>query len=285
MVENPVIEGIERNGIKMMIPNEFRGATVAVAEDMMINQQVITGMLGKAGIKVRLADNGQALLEILASESENEPVEMIFMDINMPIMDGVEATQKLRARGDTRPIIALSANAMSEVRARCINAGMDDFLPKPIELEELWAVLTRWLKPRASNQPALTAAPGSPSADNVLLRQAGIVPEEALARFLGDAAALWRAIQAFLTQHRDAAATLRTQLRAGQLDEFEKLAHGLKGSAGMMGAKKLEQLAKTLEELPAHMPAQETEALINQVAGMLEKIDATVAIYQATTTR
>lgn len=267
----------ESPSTQLSIPTEFCGATVAIAEDMAVNQQVIVDLLEKAGIRVCLAENGLALLEALAAEPLAP--ELIFMDIHMPEMDGFETSRKLRTQGYTGPIIALSAGVSSKEQSRCTEAGMSDFLPKPIDLDELWGVLTRWLKPRGSLQTPLTLAPGPLSSDERLLADAGIFLEDVMPRFLGDVSALWRAISAFLAQHGHDAVTLRTLLQAGRRNELGQLIHGLKGVSAMMGARKLEQLARALEDLPQQASPQDAEDLIDAVAASILKIEAAVGAH------
>lgn len=125
-----------------------------------------------------------------------------------------------------------------------------------------------------------TVSLGVSTTDVAPLLAAGIAVDDALPRFLGDVPALWRAITAFLLQHRDDAQALRQLLHAGKREDLAKLAHGLKGTAGMMGAKTLEQLGRTLEHLPPDMSLQEIEDLITQVGDIIQTIDAALHVHQ-----
>jgi PAS domain S-box-containing protein len=122
------------------------GLRVLVAEDNLVNQKVITRQLERWGVSYRLAANGYEVLEWL----DKEPFDLILMDCQMPEMDGFEATRRLRAQEATAhiPIIALTANALPEDREMCLQAGMDDYLPKPFKPEALRAVLERWAQKR-----------------------------------------------------------------------------------------------------------------------------------------
>jgi CheY-like chemotaxis protein len=119
---------------------------VLVAEDNLVNQKVITRQLERWGVSYRLAANGYEVLEWL----DKEPFDLILMDCQMPEMDGFEATRRIRAQQATAhiPIIALTANALPEDREMCLQAGMDDYLPKPFKPEALRAVLERWAQKR-----------------------------------------------------------------------------------------------------------------------------------------
>ena len=119
------------------------GCRVLLVEDNEINQEVAVGQLEDAGIVVDLAENG----EIAQHGCDNE-YHAVLMDMQMPVMDGIEATRMIRSnpRFQALPIIAMTANAMAADRERCLEAGMNDHIPKPIDPEELFRVLTRWTK-------------------------------------------------------------------------------------------------------------------------------------------
>jgi CheY-like chemotaxis protein len=126
-------------------------ARVLVAEDNIVNQAVVLAMLSGMGCEVQLASNGH---EAVAAANTGR-FDMILMDCHMPAMDGFEATRVLRRLEAERhsmrtPIIALTANAMAGARERCLAAGMDDYLAKPFKLDQLWSVMTPWMKAEAA---------------------------------------------------------------------------------------------------------------------------------------
>jgi CheY-like chemotaxis protein len=118
-------------------------ARVLLVEDNPVNQLVAKGMLGKLGCQVLVASQGAEALEML----ERETVDMVLMDCNMPVMDGYEASRRIRQSGRWQqlPIVALTANAMPEERERCRAAGMDDYLAKPFRREDLLALIEHWV--------------------------------------------------------------------------------------------------------------------------------------------
>jgi CheY-like chemotaxis protein len=141
------------------LQREQRGARILLAEDNAINREVVTELLTMAGLAVEIAVDGAEALRAVARRS----IDLVLMDVQMPVMDGLEATRQIRALPGCQalPIIALTANAFSEDRRACLDAGMSDFLVKPVDPEALYAALLRWLAPRAA--PAAAAAPtGSP---------------------------------------------------------------------------------------------------------------------------
>ncbi|MCX6848124.1 MAG: response regulator, partial [Verrucomicrobia bacterium] len=130
---------------------------VLLAEDAPDNQRLISLLLRKAGFEFTLAENGQRALDLALAATEAErPFDAILMDIQMPVMDGYEATRRLRDAGYRKPIIALTANAMTEDRQRCLDAGCDDYLSKPVKKQDLLRLLNAWV---AENRTPATALP------------------------------------------------------------------------------------------------------------------------------
>ena len=126
----------------------FKGRRLLLAEDGLDNQRFIAFILRRMGAEVTVADNGQAAVELAhASREAGHPFDLILMDMQMPILDGYQAAEQLRAEDWPTPIIALTAHAMMEDRQKCLDAGCDDYLKKPIDRKRLRQVLMRWLAP------------------------------------------------------------------------------------------------------------------------------------------
>jgi CheY-like chemotaxis protein len=117
---------------------------ILLVEDNPVNQMVAQSMVSKMGYEVVIANNGQEAVDAIKSED----IDLVLMDCHMPVMDGFEATEQIRnhLNGKTLPIIAMTADASISDRDRCINAGMDDHLPKPIKIDVLRAAIENWLK-------------------------------------------------------------------------------------------------------------------------------------------
>jgi CheY-like chemotaxis protein len=124
---------------------------ILLAEDGPDNQRLIAFVLRKAGAEVTVADNGEIAYYLATAALEaGSPFDVILMDIQMPIMDGYEATQKLRSAGYREPIIALTANAMAGDREKCVDVGCDDYISKPIDPKKLVRLLEAWVAPETS---------------------------------------------------------------------------------------------------------------------------------------
>ncbi len=222
------------------------GARVLLVEDNEINQEVAVELLTQAGIRVETAANGQIALDRLQRQS----YELVLMDMQMPVMDGLTATRRLRALPglEKLPVVAMTANAMQQDRDACLAAGMDDFVFKPIDPEKLWAVLLRWLKPRRT----LTAEPKppveTPSEPAALPGSlAGVDMELGLRRVLGKKPQYLSLLRKFLAGQKDAAAAIRVALDGNDLETAERLAHTMKGVAGNIGATGLHDRAADLQ--------------------------------------
>ena len=226
----------------------LRGFHVLLAEDNALNQEIACALLHEVGMTVDVAPNGQRAVEMAGTGR----YDLVLMDMQMPIMDGVDATLEIR-RVQVRaglPIVAMTANAMAVDRARCLAAGMDDFLAKPIDPEDLWRCLLRWLAGRQPSMapPRAVPAPQAAAQDAVLC-----VPVEGLdtqrgLHLLGGQRALYRRmLRGFARSEADAVAHMRQALRASDRASAMRMAHTLKGLAGNIGAGAVAQAAGALE--------------------------------------
>jgi CheY-like chemotaxis protein/HPt (histidine-containing phosphotransfer) domain-containing protein len=195
-------------------------------------------LLEKLGCSVVVAANGQEAVALL----EQQSFDAVLMDVQMPAMDGLEATalirQRERATGRHVPIIALTAHALKEDRQRCLEAGMDGYVSKPIDREQLWQALTDLL-------PVPSAAePGGAAADTEVLDRRG-----ALARVDGDVNFLREMAGMFLEDCPKLMAEIRGALAAGDAPKLQRAAHRLKGEVGQFQAAAAFAAARQLEEL------------------------------------
>jgi two-component system, sensor histidine kinase and response regulator len=217
------------------------GGQVLLVEDNLINIQVAGELLEGLGIEVTIARSGVEALQQLAVGN----YDLILMDVQMPDMDGFEATRQLRCSPQWQeiPVIALTANAMSGDRERCLAAGMNDYLSKPIDPDELQSMLLRWMPERAQSVPV--AGIRSPVADPELPAViAGIDIDAGIARLRGNKPLYRQILLEFIEEYRH----LPSQLQDSRdKQQWLPLLHNLKGVSATVGAQRLSELCAEFE--------------------------------------
>jgi CheY-like chemotaxis protein len=232
-------------------PETFAGLLVLVVEDNVINQQVAREILENGGFRVDIADNGYEALARLRQHR----YDAVLMDVQMPEMDGFETTRRIRRElGEGKlPIIAMTAHAVKGYREKCLAAGMNDYVPKPIEMDLLFDVLRRWVMPEVGNKPASSPAVASETDDEAgrlvtLLRPfSGLDVPKALARLGGNAMIYQVLLADFAREYDQGAARYQALIEQGAYQDAERFAHTIKGLAGNCGAGPLSALALDLE--------------------------------------
>ncbi|MFP5213702.1 MAG: response regulator [Acidobacteriota bacterium] len=218
----------------------LRKLRVLLAEDTEVNQMVAVGMLKKRGYSVMVAENGREALELL----EKQAFDLVLMDVQMPIMDGLEATRTIRNMGlSDLPIIAMTAHAMKSHRDLCTDAGMNGYLAKPISREELYAAIDRCTGGHTEEEPD-TEGDGAFEADPAVLNF-----NEALSRIGGDRELLREALGVFIKDGCERIEAIEAAVERGDWDTVKKTAHRLKGGAGAISATKVMEAARTLETM------------------------------------
>lgn len=230
--------------------NPVARARILVAEDNAVNQKVALGMLRKLGYEADVAGNGKEAVDAISRLN----YDLVLMDIQMPEMDGFQATAMIRAQQSNErhiPIVAMTANAMSGDSEKCLDAGMDDYLAKPVKIDELHKALERWL-PARLRQNGHTEAGANVAAEDVprVMDSQGLpaVDDKALAN-LRDlmGAAFPELIATFLKSVPPRLGVMRTAAAEGDAAALVREAHGLKGSSANLGAMVLSGLCKELE--------------------------------------
>ncbi|SDI31076.1 hybrid sensor histidine kinase/response regulator [Propionivibrio dicarboxylicus] len=246
--------------------HQARGARILLVEDNDLNQQVAFEFLDQCGLEVVIAGNGLEALEKVHSE----PFDVVLMDLHMPVMDGFEATQLIRAipEGEKLPIIAMTAAAMVQDRIASASIGMNGHIAKPINPEELADTLLRWISPRRepSAPTPTTNAPATDDAATIeVLENAlpGVAVRKALPRLGDNPAKFVRLLATFAERNASVVGDIAGFVATGELRAVYTAAHNLKGEAGNLG---LEAIATCAESLEQDAQAERTETLAATVA-------------------
>ncbi len=243
------------------------GARVLLVEDNELNREVARELLSESGLVIDIAEDGAVALSRVAGQH----YDLVLMDMQMPVMDGLTATRRMRDMPELAglPIVAMTANAMREDVEACLDAGMNDHIAKPIDPQDLWAKLLRWIRLRnpvlerdRREEPVL---PSRVSPQIELPRIEGLNTEVGLKRVLGKPAVYLGLLRRFVAgeQHLE---LMVAALQANDLASVERQVHSLKSVAGNIGADGLQQAAALLESaLRSRRPVDELAVLLDRV--------------------
>ncbi len=252
----PALTSTTEHQIMTSLPNaesvlasRTQAGNILLAEDNPINQEVASELMKAVGMSVDLADNGIQALAMIAKKH----YDLILMDIQMPGMDGLTATAHLRNDGCTTPIVAMTANAFGEDRQRCLDAGMNDHVAKPVDPDTLYATLVKWLPDGNGNQPM--TRPTAPTEDETDKRRIaelaaipGVDPKIGLHAVRNRLSSYLMLLQSFVDSHAKDHELLAGYKDAARWEEAQRLAHNLKGVAGTIGLTGISSAAATLND-------------------------------------
>ncbi len=271
---------------RMFQAPQFKGEHILLVEDNIINQEIARELLEDTGLKVTTASNGLEALKFLEARPKEQPFSLVLMDLQMPEMDGYEATKHIRSNPeyDSMPIIAMTAHAMVEEKERCIAAGMNGHIAKPIEIKMLYNTLRSVLQSgtpsrmHTSAQFQFSAQPGIPTPPSPEVQQKTMSPdapldrkllfssmlvgfnvEKALSRLGGNIKLYHNLLSRFAVNYKDTGAEMRELLEAGDFASLQRQAHTIKGLAGSIGDDPLAETAETLEKLSAKAGETKTD--------------------------
>jgi len=274
---------VTANGEQAM---RLRGARILLTEDNDINQQIAIELLEGTGATVTVANNGREALDLLSNGPQPPPFDVVLMDLQMPEMDGYQATAKLRsdARFAALPIIAMTAHATIEEKQRCLAAGMNDHISKPIDPSALFETVARYYRsapgtsasvpPNAKTSDPVVKTAGTPvesRADNMEIPTVeGLNSAEGLLRVAGNRKLYLKLLRQFSVQQSDAPVQITELLKAGDRHAAERTAHTVKGVAANLGVKTLQLAAGELEKaIHDGADAARLESLRQQFATVL----------------
>jgi len=225
------------------------GIRVLLVEDNEVNQQVARELLESEGANVTIADHGAEAVKLLTQGSRPPSFDVVLMDLQMPVMDGLTATRLLRAEAYLQhlPIIAMTAHAMAEEIQSCLEAGMNDHVGKPIDPGTFFATIARWTRVRQRPAPEVPAKTANKRNEMNLPEIEHVDVAGGLQRVAGNKRLYLDLLSQFVAKQGIAGERIRQALEGGDRNQAERLAHSLKGTAGNLGINQIFDLAGNLE--------------------------------------
>ena len=241
---NNKIDEVEEAPKSQISLEKIKGSKILLAEDNLLNQEIAQELLTDEGFKVTIANNGKEAVNLVNDEN----FDVVLMDMQMPEMDGLEATMKIRETfaSDTLPILAMTANAGEEDRERCLKAGMDAHITKPIDPEVLMSELCKWIAQKDVDEK-LQEPTKKVQSNNSIGAIDGIDIEAALRVVAGKQSLLNKMLTTFVADQSQATDAIKGALQNKDNELAKRLAHTLKGTSASIGAIQLQEIAAKIE--------------------------------------
>lgn len=261
----------------------FSGRKLLLVEDNEVNQQVAFEILKDAGFEIDIRDNGAKGLQAV----QEKDYDVVLMDIQMPVMDGIEATKQIRildGKFSSLPIIAMTAHALTGDSDKSLSSGMNAHVTKPIDPDFLLATIANWITPDSTTiaTAAIKVANTNDSIDEFPILP-GINVEDGLLRMRGNKAAYKRVLLGFLAKQSNSAEIIEAHIQKAEWDEATHIAHSLKGSGGNIGAEKLHVDAAALEQACRDKDIERVMMLLTTLNSSLAEVVASLDILKDST--
>jgi CheY-like chemotaxis protein len=246
------------------VPADDALSTVLVAEDHFVNQQLFQTILQKQGFRTILASDGEEAIEALKG---NPGIGLIFMDVQMPKMNGYDAAARIRDMGIRTPIVGVTANALSGERERCLRVGMNEYISKPFRRSDIEGVIHR-----LRGEGAFARGVGRRAESDAPIRFA-----ETVDAFMGDAETAERVTRSFAERIAGQLEELRAMIEAGRLSDARVTVHAIKGGAWNLYASDLGEAARRVEDACAREDASDAAGLLSSLCAEADRFVAYIA--------
>jgi signal transduction histidine kinase/HPt (histidine-containing phosphotransfer) domain-containing protein/FixJ family two-component response regulator len=275
----------ETGKAEMELRESHAGTQILLVEDDPINQEIARLLLVEASMKVDVAGDGLQAVNL----AKEHHYDLMLMDLQMPVMDGLEATRQIRLLNEAKdtPIIAFTANTYEDDRKRCKEAGMSDFVSKPVDPLELFATILKWLPKASDIHLSVLQAPRAEKTDDKssligrLHGIDGLVLDQGLKTVRGDVSWYWKLLLEFLTFHADDMLQIRKSLERHEQSNAIRVAHTLKGAAAALGLVALSDQAKQLESTLSNGVTAVENQIQNMESDLLQLSQSVQSIQQA----
>lgn len=271
-------ESAQPSGPGMTEPDAgLAGAEILLVEDIAVNRQVAIEVLRMAGIEADVALDGREAVKAVVRKR----YDAILMDLQMPVMNGYEATAAIRSlpAGRKLPIIAMTAYVLEGDRERCLEAGMDDYLAKPVNWSDLIKVLTRWIEPKRTGATPAETAETAETAGGAESPSGLVDFAEGLARLGGNTEVYRRVLNIFARSFSGQTSRVAEALKVGDMDQARAGIHALAGAAGNISAKSLRLSAKRVETRILDNETDAALVLLEEAAALLAGVEAEIRAY------
>jgi len=264
------------------------GVQILLSEDNEVNQQIAVELMESQGIIVTVTNNGEEVVDTMMQYDQDIPFDMILMDLQMPKMDGFEATAKIREKFPDFPIIAMTARAMVEERELCLMSGMNDHIVKPIDPHVLFSTICKWMpteRKRTSSQAEECSKAIEKSKESVLPHIPGLDFAAGMRRLANHAPVYHQLLQKYITGQKNAVINMKNALKNNDLVSVEKIAHTLKGVSGNIGALHIASATAAVEQaMRGNQSATDIDLLLDELQKELHSLIEFIRNYLQTAT-
>jgi len=250
----------------------IKSSRILIVEDNEMNQEVAQAILQEAGFFTDIADNGKIAVEMV----QNSAYDLVLMDMEMPVMGGIEATRAIRKLGgyEDLPVIAVTANVMQSDQELCTNSGMNDYITKPLDLSELWRILIKWIKPKDLSLDSYNIVEAIDEDIDGFQNIEEIDLNLALKRLSDKKDLYLKIIKRFVASQSEAAVEIKEIIAKGDYETVARSIHSLKGLLGNIGAVKMQEVAMEIEQkFHKEIPLEDFHNQLNEFLNRLEDLN------------